>query len=180
MGVTADPPPRIGVSSCLLGERVRYDGGHKLDRTVVRELGPAVEWVPVCPEVELGLGTPRPPIRLERDGATLRLVEPESRRDLTAEMRSFARQRVRALARKGLCGYVLKSGSPSCGSEGVAVRDADGQPVEPEPGLFAQELMRQLPDLPVTDEESLADAGLRQRFLERAIAYGRSRRSDSG
>ena len=106
---------RIGVSACLLGRQVRYDGGHKRDSFLVDVLGPQVEWVPVCPEVELGMGTPRPAVRLEDRGAAVALVEPVSGDDHTGPMLRLARQRVRGLRDTRLCGFVLKRGSPSCG-----------------------------------------------------------------
>ena len=103
------------MSACLLGREVRYDGGHKRDRFLTDVLAPFVEWVPVCPEVELGLGIPRETIRLERDGQALRLVAPKSGADHTAAMERFARRRTAALRALDLSGYVLKKGSPSCG-----------------------------------------------------------------
>src|SRR5690606_4696456 len=110
-------PIRIGISSCLLGHAVRWDGGHKRDAFLVERLGRFVEWVPVCPELELGMGVPREPIRLVARGAGIRLVSVSGGVDWTARMRAFAQRRVRALARLGLCGYVLKARSPSCGLE---------------------------------------------------------------
>ena len=113
----AGDPIRIGVSSCLLGEPVRYNGGHKRDPFLVQTLGPFVSWVPVCPEVELGLGTPRDTIRLERRGDAVRLIMPSQERDLTDAMRAFAQRRVRELEALKLSGYVLKKDSPSCGMD---------------------------------------------------------------
>ena len=115
--MTAAAPVRIGVSSCLLGERVRHDGGHKRDAYLVETLGQPVEWVPVCPEAEVGLGTPREPIRLVRDAGRhdgVRLVSRSGVR-LTGRMRRFARDRLRALAKADLSGYIPKKDSPSCG-----------------------------------------------------------------
>src|SRR2546426_11459453 len=112
-------PLRLGISACLLGHEVRYDGGHKRDPLLVETLGRFVEWVPVCPEVELGLGVPREPIRLEGNPAAPRLVAVNSRTDLTAAMRRLAHARAQQLARLDLAGYVLKMDSPSCGMERV-------------------------------------------------------------
>ena len=112
---------RIGVSSCLLGNGVRYDGGHKRDAFLVDQLGPFVEWVPVCPEVEAGLGTPRPSIQLVEEGGALRALETRSRRDRTRALERQARARVRDLRGLDLAGYVLKRDSPSCGMERVRV-----------------------------------------------------------
>ena len=175
----AGPAVRLGISSCLLGEAVRYDGGHKRDPYLVETLGPLVEWVPVCPEAELGLGTPREPIRLVRDaGATdgVRLVGRSGVR-LTGRMRRFARSRVRALAKEDLSGYVLKKDSPSCGMERVKVwADGDGRaPERNGRGLFAAELLRQFPNLPVEEEGRLRDPVLRENFVERVFAYRRLR-----
>jgi uncharacterized protein YbbK (DUF523 family) len=102
------PIIRLGISTCLLGERVRYDGGHKLDRFLVHALGLYMEWVPVCPEVEMGLPTPREPIHLEGDPQNPRLVSIKSREDLTERMKAWARQRVEELAQVGLHGFVFK------------------------------------------------------------------------
>ena len=177
--MTAAAPPRIGVSSCLLGETVRYDGGHKRDPYLVETLGPLVEWVPVCPEAEVGLGTPREPIRLVRDTRRrdgVRLVS-QSGEQLTARMQRFARGRLRALAKAGLSGYILKKDSPSCGLERVKVWQGDaGRAAERSGrGIFAAELLRQYPNLPVEEEGRLHDPVLRENFFERVFAYQRLR-----
>lgn len=136
--------PRVGVSACLLGDRVRYDGGHKRSRAVVDTVGPEVEWVPVCPEVELGMGIPREPVALVAG----RMVGSKSGTDHTDAMNRFAEARIAALG--PLDGYVFKSRSPSCGL--VDVPGAmDGS------GLFASALRRLRPDLPVIDETGLED-----------------------
>jgi uncharacterized protein YbgA (DUF1722 family)/uncharacterized protein YbbK (DUF523 family) len=168
-------PIRVGISTCLLGEAVRYDGGHKRDRYLTDVLGRYFEWVPVCPEVEVGLGTPRPAIRLVRGEGGARLVEPKEGTDLTRAMETFARKRVRALAALDLCGYVLKSGSPSCGLERVKVWSADGMPAKVGTGVFAAELVRRFPTLPVEEEGRLHDARLRENWIERVFAYRRLR-----
>src|SRR5690242_12957772 len=170
---SSDRPVRVGVSSCLLGEKVRFDGGHKRDRFLTEGLGPFVEWVPVCPEVELGLGTPRPSRRLSGEGGEVRLVCPKTGDDHTAAMTALARSRVAELATADLSGYVLKRGSPSCGMERVRVYGRAGQPTGPGRGLFAAELLRALPDLPVEEEGRLGDPGLRENFVERVFAYRR-------
>jgi uncharacterized protein YbgA (DUF1722 family)/uncharacterized protein YbbK (DUF523 family) len=163
---------RIGVSSCLIGKKVRYDGQHKKDDFLCDVLAPHVEWVPVCPEVELGLGTPRPTIRLERRGRALRLTMPSQERDLTAEMEAYAARRVAAL--EGLDGYVLKKDSPSCGMERVKVHgDAGGK--REGVGLYAAALMARFPHLPVEEEGRLRDGPLRENFIERVFVYHRLR-----
>ena len=106
---------RVGVSACLLGEPVRYDGRHKRDAFLTDVLGKHVEWVPVCPELEVGMGVPRESVRLEGDVDAPRMVGVRSRIDHTAAMRRFAAERVRQLAALDLQGYVFKKGSPSCG-----------------------------------------------------------------
>jgi len=160
--------PRIGISACLLGERVRYDGGDKRNAWLVDELGPQVEWVPVCPEVEAGFGTPREPMQLVRsphpfERAVAMLTTTRPRPDLTAALQAFSARRVEELTAGGLNGYVLKAGSPSCAI--LSTGDVDG------PGLFAEALMRRLPGLPVADEQQLADPDGRRRFVERVVAH---------
>src|SRR5437867_1578905 len=132
-------PLRLGISACLLGQAVRYDGGHKRDPFLAETLGRFVEWVPVCPEVELGLGVPREPIRLEGDPAAPRLVAAKSRRDLTRAMTRLARARAAELARLDLVGYVFKKDSPSCGMERVRVHGG-GRPRRRGTGLFERAL----------------------------------------
>lgn len=170
----APAPLRLGISACLLGHAVRWDGGTKRNPFLVRTLGRWVEWVPMCPEVELGLGVPREPIRLEGDPAAPRLVGVTSRRDHTAAMRSLAAARVAALARLGIAGFVLKSDSPSCGVRGVPVFGPSG--TRAGVGAFARVLLEQLALLPVEEERDLADPRRREAFLERVFAYDRWRR----
>ncbi len=170
-----DAPIRIGISSCLLGREVRFDGGHKRDAWLTETLGPLVEWVPVCPEVEIGLGIPRAPLHLERQGDELRLVEQGTGRDLCTAMRRFAARCVAELARQELSGYVLKSRSPSCGMEGVEVRGAGGETAAAGRGIFAAALLEAFPELPVEEEGRLRDAVARESWLERVLACHRSR-----
>ncbi len=165
------PTIRIGISSCLLGRKVRYDGSHKRDQFATEVLEPYVEWVPVCPEVDIGLGIPRPEIRLERgaDGHA-RLVMPSTGEDLTDRMVEYAEDRVRRLLELDLCGYILKKDSPSCGMEGVEVYDSDGVPALEGIGVFAQALLRLAPHLPVEEEGRLNDPHLRENFIARVFA----------
>jgi uncharacterized protein YbgA (DUF1722 family)/uncharacterized protein YbbK (DUF523 family) len=134
-----------------------------------------VEWVPVCPEVEVGMGTPRPALRLVREGDEVRMLEIASGRDHTREMQRFAAQRVRALRGLELCGYVLKKDSPSCGMTRVKVYSEKGAPTKDGRGLFAGPLMESLPNLPIEDEGRLNDPQLRENFIERVFAYRRLR-----
>jgi uncharacterized protein YbbK (DUF523 family) len=167
---------RVGVSRCLIGDQVRYDGTHRLDETVIALLGPYVEWVPVCPEVEIGMGTPREPIQLVASDQgvpsmdqRVRLVGITSREDWTDRMYAWARDRARELAQLDLSGYVFKARSPSCGIDEVVVHAAEGD--RRGRGLFAQALVDALPSLPVTDEVALADAVVRARFLEQVLRH---------
>src|SRR5207244_9302051 len=168
-------PLRLGISACLLGHEVRYDGGHKRDPFLAETLGRFVEWGPVCPEVEVGLGVPREPIRLEGDPARPRLIAPGSSRDLTETMARFAHRRVAELARLELSGYVLKKDSPSCGKARVPVHGPKGLRSRRGTGLFAGALMERFPLLPVEEEGRLQDPVHRENFLERVFAYARWR-----
>jgi uncharacterized protein YbbK (DUF523 family) len=190
--------PRVGVSACLLGERVRHDGGHKHEPTLLEAFAGQVEWVPVCPEIEVGMGVPREPILLMAapDGVPsgterARLVGADSGQDWTARMHDWARVRVVALAALNLSGFVLKSRSPSCGLRGVPIHGhvqggaagagagsqspvSDRGRVVLTPtgrGLFAQALLDGMPRLPVEDEERLRDPSVRREFLVRVQTY---------
>lgn len=163
----------VGVSTCLLGEHVRHDGGHRRDAFLVDTLAGHLRFVPVCPEVELGLGIPREAIHLLRRGGDTRLVSVKSGRDHTDAMRAFARRRVEELAALDLSGYVLKTSSPSCGMERVALHLGDGRKERKARGLFATALLERLPLLPVEEEGRLQDAKLRENFIERVFAYRR-------
>ena len=166
---------RIGVSACLLGAEVRYDGGHKRDPILTETLAPVVEWIPVCPEIELGLGVPRDTLRLMGDPTMPRLVVERTDEDLTARMQRFAAARVAELARLDLDGYVLKSGSPSCGLFGVSVHDGRDRVAGAGRGLFAAALVDALPALPVEEEGRLADPAVRDDVLGHALARRRAR-----
>jgi uncharacterized protein YbgA (DUF1722 family)/uncharacterized protein YbbK (DUF523 family) len=169
----AEPPIRIGISTCLLGEPVRFDGGHKRDSFLVDTFGRWVEWVPVCPEVEIGLGTPRETIRLRAVEGAIRLVTTKTAEDLTERMTRFARKRVAALDGLDLSGYVLKKDSPTCGMERVKVYDAHGTPARTGVGLYAAALRVRHPLLPIEEEGRLSDPRLRENFVERVFAYRR-------
>lgn len=166
---------RVGISSCLLGEPVRYDGGHKRDVFLTEELGRLVEFVPLCPEVEIGLGVPRPTLHLERRGDEVRMVVTDSGEDLTERMRSWAERAAERIAAAELDGYVLKRGSPSCGVERVKLYDENGSPAAVGRGLFAAALIERLPLLPVEEEDRLRNARLREHFVARLFAHARVR-----
>jgi len=168
-----DLPIRVGISSCLLGEEVRYDGGHQKDAYITGVLARYFTWVPVCPEMEVGMGVPREPIRLVGDAAAPRLMSVMSGTDHTARMREFAGRRVDELRRRELSGYIVKRGSPSCGLERVKVYAGDGPPARTGTGLFARALTDALPLLPVEEEGRLNDAHLRDNFITRVFAYRR-------
>jgi uncharacterized protein YbgA (DUF1722 family)/uncharacterized protein YbbK (DUF523 family) len=167
---------RIGISACLLGEEVRFDGGHKRDAFLTDMLGPHVEWVPVCPEVEMGLGTPRETMRLmrsERGQGPLRMVTTRTAIDHSHGMNDWARRRLAELAHEDLCGYVLKKDSPSCGMDRVKVYNTAGMAERTGVGLFASALIARFPSLPVEEEGRLNDSRLRENFIERIFAYRR-------
>ena len=168
-------PIRVGISSCLLGSAVRYDGGHKRDRFLTDVLGPFVQFVPVCPEVEVGMGVPRESVRLVESEGELRLLAERSGTDHTRAMRAWARRRIRQLAALDLCGYVLKKDSPSCGMERVRVHAGTGVPERRGRGLFAGALLDAWAHLPVEEEGRLHDPVLRESFIERLFAYRRLR-----
>jgi len=166
----------IGISACLLGEPVRYDGTHKRDAFLVETVGRLVRFVPVCPEAGIGLGVPREPIHLVQIGQEIRLVGIASGRDHTATMTSWAREKARELAALGISGFIFKKDSPSCGMERVRIHVAGKPPVRSGRGLFARILMEELPLLPVEEEGRLQDPVLRENFFERVFAHARLRR----
>lgn len=160
--------PRVGVSACLLGEKVRYDGGHKLHPAVVGELADIFEWVPVCPEVEGGLGNPRPPMRLVKMGSSVRLRVIHDDRDVTRRVESTGSRRILQLIEGGLAGFVLKSRSPSCGWGSVEVVGDGAQTVsDGGTGVFAGLLMKLAPELPLIEETALQNVRTRGEFIDR-------------
>ncbi len=169
------PRPRIGVSACLLGEPLRYDGGHLRNEFLTQTLAPHVDWTSVCPESEVGMGTPREPVRLVDDGSgTLRMRGVRSDTDHTDVMRSWAARRAEELADLGLHGYVFTKNSPSCGLFRVKVYPSDGGPAGRNGrGLFADALTERLPLLPVEEQGRLHDPRLRDNFIERVFVYQR-------
>ncbi|HID31113.1 MAG TPA: DUF1722 domain-containing protein [Desulfobacterales bacterium] len=175
----------LGISACLLGEKVRYDGGHKLDRYLTDTLGRYVEYVPVCPEAEAGFGIPREAMHLEGDPKAPRLVTRRTKRDLTEPMLEWAKKQVLKLEAQDLCGFVFRSRSPSSGMERIPVYNEKGMPVKKGVGLFSRTFMDHFPLLPVEDEGRLHDPKLRENFVEcifvfkrwrEALSRGKSRR----
>ncbi|MCF8109247.1 MAG: DUF523 and DUF1722 domain-containing protein [Desulfohalobiaceae bacterium] len=167
---------KLGVSTCLLGEKVRYDGGHKLNRYVRDTLGQYFDYVPVCPEVECGLPVPREALRLTGDPGAPRLVTNKTGHDYTEHMQTWGRKRLAELEQEDLCGYIFKSRSPSSGMERIKVyREQDGMPVNTGVGIWARLFMEHFPLLPVEDEGRLNDPLLREHFIERVFVYARWR-----
>jgi uncharacterized protein YbgA (DUF1722 family)/uncharacterized protein YbbK (DUF523 family) len=161
----------VGISSCLLGQAVRYDGGHKLDSYIAGTLAEYFDFKPCCPEVAIGMGTPRPTIQLVKingEISCLGVKNPDI--DVTAQLRDYAHQQKSAHA--DLCGYILKKDSPSCGMERVKVY-TNGQPQKIGTGIYANEMMRNNPLLPVEEEGRLGDPRLRENFIQRVYVLHR-------
>ncbi len=169
-----DTKIRLGISSCLLGNKVRYDGQHKYDSWLVEELGPYMDYVPVCPEVGCGLPVPREAMRLVGDPANPLLLTTNTGKDITEQMQSYCRDKVQQLKSEGLCGYVFKSNSPSSGMERVKVYPLKGGfASKTGVGMFAREFMNTFPLLPVEEEGRLHDPILRENFIERIFVVHR-------
>ncbi len=164
---------KIGISSCLLGKKVRYDGGHKWDRYVTETLGQYFEWVPVCPEVECGLSVPRKAMRLIGDPASPRLVTIKTGIDHTERMLQWANKKLTALEKNNLCGFIFKSRSPSSGIGGVKVYTPSGMPSQRGTGIFGNAFIEHFPLIPVIDDGRLHDPCLRENFIERIFVYKR-------
>ncbi|HEX9190713.1 MAG TPA: DUF523 and DUF1722 domain-containing protein [Candidatus Deferrimicrobiaceae bacterium] len=171
----ATGPIRILVSSCLLGEKVRYDGGHKRDLFLLETLGPFVTWVPVCPEVDCGLTVPREAMRLVGDPESPRLVTGRTGEDHTDRMLRWADARLDELSRLDLCGYICKKDSPSSGMERVKVYGGEGAPARTGAGIFTRRFMERFPLIPVEEEGRLTDPALREMFIERVFCLRRFR-----
>jgi uncharacterized protein YbbK (DUF523 family) len=160
----------VGASACLLGEKVRFDGGHRHDANITGDLGRFFVFVPVCPEVECGMSIPREQMRLEGDLIKPRLMTVDSRIDKTQEMTSFCRARVGELEKEALCGFIFKANSPSCGLLGVCIHNS-GIPARTGRGLFAAAMLERFPLLPVEEERGLTDPVAREKFIERLFNY---------
>lgn len=160
------PAIRVGISSCLLGEKVRYDGGHKLDRFLRDTLGQYVQYVPVCPEVECGLGVPREPMHLVEDPDSLRLVTRESGVDLTGRMNRWCHKKIIEFERDNLSSFIFKSRSPSCGTRDVKILSKSGAGEQTGAGIFARFLMDRYPEIHVEESDRLQDPAIREQFME--------------
>jgi uncharacterized protein YbgA (DUF1722 family)/uncharacterized protein YbbK (DUF523 family) len=168
-----DDQPRVGISQCLLGDEVRYDGGHKRDVFLTDVLAPFVEWVPVCPEVEAGLGTPREAMHLAGDTDSPRLLTIRTKIDHTATLQAFSQRRVKELREDDLDGYIFKKNSPSCGVHRVKVYSEKGHPGKQGIGIFSSAMQEAFPLLPVEEEGRLNDAPIRENFIVRIFCYRR-------
>jgi uncharacterized protein YbgA (DUF1722 family)/uncharacterized protein YbbK (DUF523 family) len=164
---------KIGISTCLLGEKVRYDGGHKLDRYITDTLGDFFEWLPVCPEVEYGLPVPRESMHLTGDPASPRLVTVRTGIDHTEGMKKWAEDKLGQLKTEELCGFIFKSKSPSSGISGIKVYPSSGIPSNKGTGIFGGAFMLYFPLIPVIDDGRLHDPDLRENFIERVLVFKR-------
>jgi uncharacterized protein YbgA (DUF1722 family)/uncharacterized protein YbbK (DUF523 family) len=171
---------RIGISACLLGHNVRWNGGHKMDRYLTNILGDYVEYVPVCPEVEAGFGTPRETFRLVGDPENPRFVTTKTKVDHTERMAAWAAGRVSELEKEGLCGFIFKCDSPSSGMIRVKVYNEKGMPEKKGVGMFARAYMKHFPLIPVEDDGRLHNAKIRETFIEQIFTLKRWRDSVAG
>jgi len=171
---------KLGVSACLLGEEVRYNGEHKLDRYLRDTLGKLVEYIPVCPEVECGMTIPREPLQLEGDIKNPRLLTIDTHKDYTKQMKSWGEIRLAELEKENLCGYIFKSGSPSCGIGEIEVFNEHCMMAGKGIGIWARMIMDHFPLLPVEDENCLHDSELRKNFIERVYAFKNFRKTETG
>lgn len=169
------PTIRIGVSACLIGEKVRYDGDHRRNSYVADTLAEHFELVPVCPESELGMGVPRETVDLEGNVSAPLMLGTHTRKDWTQPMNQWAHKRIQELAPLNLCGFVMKKGSPSCGVYRVPVIQENREPLPEGRGLFAMAFMKANPDVPVEDELQLENPTVREDFLKRVYALHKAR-----
>jgi len=162
--------PRVGISKCLLGEPVRYDGKHKYNQTIAEELGPYFQWVPVCPEFESGLGIPRETLDLIETTNGLRLIMSTARTDVTPMILKFSDSHIRHLLKNRIHGFIFKARSPSCAVDDALVHRSDNSS-EKATGLFASAVLKSFPSLPIEDENYLKQQSVRTKFIERVLAY---------
>ncbi|MGI9278029.1 MAG: YbgA family protein [Endozoicomonas sp.] len=177
MAIVSIPEPekdiKLGISACLMGQKVRYDGGHKRSSFCMNTLSQYFHFEPVCPEVAIGLGTPREPIRLAGDIKQVRVVGTDHPdRDVTDQLTDYGNKKAKELT--DICGYILMQKSPSCGMERVKVYHKNGTPSGvSSPGAYAKALIEEQPLLPVEEEGRLHDPVLRENFFTRVYAYHR-------
>ena len=171
---------KIGISSCLLGNEVRWNGGHKRDKYLAYTLGKFVEYVPVCPEVEAGFGIPRESMRLVGDPDKPRLITFKSKTDCTERMLDWAYKRVSELEKEDLCGFIFKSDSPSSGMIRVKVYNEKGMPHKVGVGMFARAFMAHFPLIPVEDDGRLNDPVIRENFILQIFTMKRWRDNLAG
>jgi len=171
-GTTTDKP-RIAISQCLLGEHVRYDGGHKLDAFLTDVLAPFVEWVPICPEVEAGMGIPREAMHLTGNPNSPRLLTIQTKVDHTVRLKAFSQRRVRALRTEDLDGYIFKTNSPSCGIHRVKVYGENGKSSKLGRGVYSAVVHKAFPLLPIEEEGRLNETIMLENFIERIFGYRR-------
>lgn len=169
-------PVKIGISSCLLGNKVRYDGGHSHDRFLTQTLGQFAEYVPVCPEVECGMPIPRESVRLEGSAENPRLVTRKTAVDKTGQMENWIKDCLEELAKEDLCGFIFKSKSPSSGLYRIRVYGDDGKVRKNGTGLFAKAFTKAFPRIPVEESGRLNDPKLRENFIENIFSLQRWRR----
>jgi len=164
----------IGISSCLVGEKVRWNGGHKQDRYITDTLGNFFDWVPVCPEVEVGMGIPRETVSLYGAPENPRMRGKTSQTDWTDKMQRYSKARVRELEENNLCGFIFKSKSPSCGINRIPVYAAPGSStVKRSSGLFAKAFALKNPLIPIEEEGRLTDLKIRENFIIRVFSFYR-------
>jgi uncharacterized protein YbbK (DUF523 family) len=169
--------PRVGISPCLLGKKVRYDGGHRRNRYITDTLGKYFGWIPVCPEVEYGLSIPREPMQLVGDPAKPRIVTISTGIDHTDGMMKWVENKLVALEKEGLCGFIFKSKSPSSAIRGVTILSTSGEECGTGAGIFGGAFIKHFSQMPVIDDEQLGDPVLRRDFLEKVLAFKRLRDS---
>lgn len=176
MAPEKEAKPRVGISGCLLGDNVRYDGGNKLHRVIVEIVGPHVEWVPFCPEVEVGMGVPREPVNLVVPVESPFLLTEGTGKNWSGEIKSFSRQKIQAWKGYRLNGYIFKSSSPSCGLKQVKVYEdlSLDQWVPLGIGVFAREFLLEFSDLPVADEMDLSTEHEAVEFIEKIKRHHQS------
>ncbi len=165
---------KIGISACLLGEKVRYDGKHKHDLFITNTLGNYFEWIPICPEHDCGMPVPREPMNLYGQIENPRLQTTETNIDKTDQLCSWAKSRLEELKQENIGGFILKEKSPSCGISGIPLYHEDGTSDHKTSGLFAKMLTERFPLLPVIDEVDLHVPALREYFIERVYTFSKS------